>query len=154
MKAIARRSGAPSWIASSRRSAIPPSAPGAPDQGQVGAALAGGDQVRVEAGEQPRAAAPSELREVSTRCASAPQALGQRRGEARRALLQQGDVPVGAGEQRRELVEQVAVDLDVGGVALARSAAAASARCSSAGSGGKSRPWKRFQAMARELHAA
>ena len=46
--------------------------------------------------------------------------LGQRRGEARRALLQQGDIPLGLAEQTGELVEQVAVHLDVRLVALAR----------------------------------
>ena len=45
--------------------------------------------------------------------------------------------------------QQVAVDLDVGGVALGRSEQAASASVKSAGSGGKSRPWKRFQVIAR-----
>ena len=43
---------------------------------------------------------------------------GERLGEARRALLQQGDVPLGRGQQAGELAPQVAVDLDVGGVAL------------------------------------
>ena len=43
---------------------------------------------------------------------------GQRGGEAGRRLLQQGDVPGGGREQRRELLAEVAVDLDVGLVAL------------------------------------
>ena len=54
--------------------------------------------------------------------------LGERRGEARRALLQQGDVPLGAGEQLGELGDQLAVDLDVGLVSLLDPAAGASAR--------------------------
>src|SRR5262249_4285818 len=44
---------------------------------------------------------------------------GERLCEAGRALLEQGYVPFGAGQLRRELVEQAAVDLDVGLVALA-----------------------------------
>jgi ornithine carbamoyltransferase len=44
--------------------------------------------------------------------------LGQRPGEPRRALLQQGDVPLGTGQQPGELVDQLAVDLDVRPVSL------------------------------------
>ena len=117
MKAIERRSGSPSWIASSRRSAIPPSRPGTrtrvrfepPSPEAIRSGFWRASSAR---------SGPSELREVSTRCHSAPQAARQRLGEARRALLQQGDVPGGAGEQRRELGREVAVDLDVGLVAL------------------------------------
>ncbi len=43
---------------------------------------------------------------------------GQRRGVARRTLLQQRHVPLRRGEQSGELGQQVAVDLDVGGVPL------------------------------------
>ncbi len=43
---------------------------------------------------------------------------GKRCGEARRALLQQRHIPIGAGEDRRELGREVAVDLNVGLVAL------------------------------------
>ena len=44
--------------------------------------------------------------------------LGQGRGEARRALLQQGDVPLGGGEHLGELGDEIAVDLHVGLVSL------------------------------------
>ena len=37
---------------------------------------------------------------------------------ARRALLQQRHVPLGPSQQARELVQQLAVHLDVAGVAL------------------------------------
>ena len=50
-----------------------------------------------------RSEAESELREVRTRWGSAPQARGEGGGPARRALLQEGDVPLGAGEEAREL---------------------------------------------------
>jgi hypothetical protein len=43
---------------------------------------------------------------------------GKSLGEAGRALLQQRDVPGGAGEDRGELGGEIAVDLDVGGIAL------------------------------------
>jgi hypothetical protein len=43
---------------------------------------------------------------------------GERRGEPRWALLQQGDIPLDAGEQFGELLDQIAVDLDVSRVSL------------------------------------
>ena len=87
------------------------------DQDQVRAALAGGDQVGVLPRQQPAQGAERVARgegPVPLRAAGA----GQRLGEARRALLQQRHVPLGAREQRRELRGQVAVDLDVSVVAL------------------------------------
>ena len=72
--------------------------------------------------------APNELREVSTRCGLGAAGAGERRGEARRALLQQRHVPLGAGQQVGELGQEVAVDLDVGARCARSSAAAASAR--------------------------
>ena len=58
------------------------------------------------------------LRDVSTRWWSAPHALASRRGPARRELLQQQDVPLGARDQTLEARVEVAVDLDVGRVTL------------------------------------
>ena len=76
---------------------------------------------------------------------------GQRRGEARRALLQQGDVPLGVG-QHRWRTRPSRSRLTWTWVAL-RSVIRSSRerQVSSAGSGGKSRPWKRFQAIAVKL---
>ncbi len=72
----------------------PAEPPRHPDQGQVGAALAGGHQVRVLAGEQF-----AQRRQAVARGQDpvplGPAGGGQRLGEARRALLQQGDVPGG-----------------------------------------------------------
>ena len=88
------------------------------DQGQVGASLAGRDQIGVEAGcrgaQRAKAVARGQ-RQVRLGAAGA----GQRSGEARRTLLQQRDVPGGARERRGELGLEVAVDLDVSRVALA-----------------------------------
>ena len=78
---------------------------------------------------------------------------GQRLGEARRALLQQGDVPRGAGEQRRELGRRSRLTWTW--VSLRSSIRSSRERqVSSSGSGGKSRPWKRFQAEGGEFHRA
>ena len=75
----------------------------------------------------------------------------QRLGEARRALLQQGDVPLGAGEHRRELGLRSRLTWTC--VAFRSSIRSSRERqVKSAGSGGKSRPWKRFQLIGRELH--
>ena len=89
----------------------------APHEGEVGAALAGGDQVRVEAGGRRAQGAEAVARgQHPVRLGAA--GLRQRRGEAGRRLLQQRHVPGGAGEHGGELVEELAVDLDVGRVAL------------------------------------
>ncbi len=50
--------------------------------------------------------------------ARSPAGLGKRRLETRWALLKQGDVPLGVGEHRGELGGQIAVDLQVGAIAL------------------------------------
>ena len=73
-----------------------------------------------------------------------PAGLTERGGKARRALLQQGDVPGGALKQARELGPQVAVDLDVGALASLLPSSR-ERQVKRPGSGGKSRPWKRFR---------
>ena len=82
---------------------------------------------------------------------------GQRIGEARRALLQQGDVPGGGREQGRELRGQVAVDLDVGLVALVEAqqprAPGAQAR-DRAGSPGRGRGSRRLPSTPRPVVSA
>jgi ornithine carbamoyltransferase len=91
----------------------------AADEGEVRAALAGGEQVRVPPGKAGAQGAERVARgERAVRLGVAGR--GERLPPAWRTLLQQGDVPFGAGQQRRELVAQLAVDLDVRRVALAR----------------------------------
>jgi ornithine carbamoyltransferase len=96
---------------------LPQRAPRA-DEGEVGAALAGGDQVGVEAageGAQGAERVARGQRPVRFGVAGA----GQRRAVAGRTLLQQRDIPLRLRQEARELALEVAVDLDVGGVALA-----------------------------------
>ncbi len=121
------------------------------DQGQVRAALGGGDQVRVEPGGQsPQSAERVARGEHAVRVGVA--GSGQRRGEARRALLQQRDVPLGCGEHRGELDPEVAVDLHVGGVSLRRPQQAR-APGEEGGVGREVAPVEEVPADGRELHA-
>src|SRR6478672_2562064 len=90
---------------------------GDPDQDQVRAALAGGHEVGVLPRQQPAQGAEPVARgegPVPLR----PAGAGQRLGKARRHLLQHRHVPLGLGEHRRERHCEVAIDLDVGLVAL------------------------------------
>ena len=94
--------------------------PAVADQGEIRAALAGSDQVGVDAGGEGAQGAERVAR------GQHPVRLGstgfrQRLGEARRALLQQRHVPLGRGKQMAELPLQIAIDLDVGRVALRHS---------------------------------
>ena len=108
----------------------------AADEGQVRAALVGGDQVGVVAGEQ-RAQARRASCVRSGRCAPRRRSRGRgRAGPPRRALLQQGDVPVGPASRLENSSQQVAVDLEVGVVSLVESGGAASARCAAPGRAG------------------
>jgi ornithine carbamoyltransferase len=94
--------------------------PTASHQGQVRAALAGGDQVGVAAGDEGAQAAKRVARgEHPVRLGVAH--LGEETGKARRALLQEGDPPLGVREQRGELGDQLAVDLHVRLVSLLNS---------------------------------
>ncbi len=77
---------------------------------------------------------------------------GQFRREARRALLQEGDVPLGAGEHRRELVEQATVDLEVGVVSL-RDPQQPRAPGEQGGVGREIAPVEEVPGNRRELHA-
>ena len=88
------------------------------DEGEVGAALVGGDQVRVgegEGGAQGAKLVAGGEDAMSVGVAGA----GKGGGVARRALLEQDHVPLGAVDQAGELGQQATVDLEVGGVALA-----------------------------------
>ena len=116
VNAIIRRSGrGPAVSSSSRRSSDPRREPGSGSSRPRWRRSGRGSQSAISRAR----ARPNELREVSARCASAAGRPRERLGPARRALLQQGDVPVGRGQQdARELVAEVAVDLHVGGVAL------------------------------------
>ncbi len=87
------------------------------DEREVGAALAGRDQVRVEAaGEGAKRPQRVAGGEHAVRVGAA--GAGQRGGEARRALLKEGDIPTCLGQKGCELGQQVAVDLRVGRIAL------------------------------------
>jgi ornithine carbamoyltransferase len=87
------------------------------DESEVRATLAGGDQVGVEACREG-----ADRAQGVARCEhpvlAGPAGAGEPRGEARRALLKQRHIPLGAGQQRREFGEEVAVDLNVGRVSL------------------------------------
>ena len=87
-------------------------------QGQVRSALSGGDQVGVEA----RGKGAQRAERVARGERPVPLGVaggGKCDGEARRALLQENHVPLGARQHRRELGGEVAVDLRVSCVALA-----------------------------------
>ena len=146
VKAIARRSGAPSWIASSRRSAIPPSRPGTrtrvrfepPSPEAIRSGFWRASSAR---------SGPSELREVSTRWHSAAQARASgaaKRGghSCSRATSQAAPASSVANSALRSRLTWTWVSLR----SSIRSSRERQVR--SAGSGGKSRPWKRFQAIA------
>jgi ornithine carbamoyltransferase len=87
------------------------------DQSEVGTALGGCDQVGIEAGGEGAQGAEGVARgEHAVRLRFAR--LSQGGGEARRALLQQGDVPLGGRKHRGELRAELSVDLQVRRVAL------------------------------------
>ena len=81
VKAIERRSGSPSWIASSRRSAIPPRRPGTRTRVRFEPPSLEAIRSGFWRASSSRSGA-SELREVSARCHSAPQAAAS--GSAKR----------------------------------------------------------------------
>ena len=92
-------------------------AEGGTDEGEVGTALVGGYEVGVEAGEEGAEGAEGVARRedamgvgVAGTCEDS--------GPAGRALLEEGDVPVGPGDQGGEFGQELAVDLDVGVVSL------------------------------------
>ena len=106
----------------------------AAEEDDIGAALVGADQVGVEAGE----AGPEPGEGVARgedEVVVAPGRLGESGAPAGRALLQEGDVPLGGEEDAGEFREKVAVDLDVSVVSL-RGAQEAGAKGVEAGIGG------------------
>jgi hypothetical protein len=87
--------------------------PATAHQRQIRSPLAGGDQIGIEAGgESPQATERVARGEHPVRFgfSGACEAIGV----SRRALLQQGDVPLRSGQHRGELDLEVTVDLDVG----------------------------------------
>ena len=89
----------------------------AAEQDEVGSALVGADQVGVEvgdAGAESGEGVPRGERQVMV----AAGGFGESMGPAGRALLKEGDVPVGGEEDPGELGEEAAIYLDVGLVAL------------------------------------
>ena len=85
---------------------------------EVRAALIGADEVGVEAGEAGAKAGEGVARgELEVVVAAG--GGGQGRGPAGWALLEEGDLPLGGEQNLGEFSEEVAVDLDVGFVALA-----------------------------------
>jgi ornithine carbamoyltransferase len=85
---------------------------GPPDEGEVRSALTGGDQVGVEAGDGP-AQRPERVARGQHAVAFGPAGCRESLGVARRALLQERDVPIRAGEQCGELRLEVAIHLYV-----------------------------------------
>ncbi len=146
VKAIARRSGRPSWIAISRRSTIPPRAPDARTRVRFEPPSPEAIRSGLIAAARRRSGA-SEFLEVSTRWPSAPAARA--RGSAKRgghscssATSHSQLASIAANSASRSRLTWMWVALRSG----IRSSRERQVR--SPGSGGKSRPWNRFQAIA------
>ncbi len=137
--AMTRRSGRPSWRTSSRASVMRAEGGVAAEEDEVRATLVGANQVWVEAGE-PGAEAGEGVAGGEDEVMVAAGRVGERRGPARRALLEEGDVPLGGEEDAGELGEEVAVDLDVGVVSLGGAKRAWSEGCGGQGRAARSRP--------------
>ncbi|MBA3865403.1 MAG: ornithine carbamoyltransferase [Solirubrobacterales bacterium] len=146
VKAIERRSGRPSWISSSRRSAIPPSRPGT----RIRVRLEPPSPEAIRSGfwrARSSRTGPSALREVRTRCHSAPQAAAS--GSAKRGGVSCSRATSQAVAASRVANSTLRSRLTWTWVSLRSSIRSSRERqLRSSGSGGKSRPWKRFQAIA------